>query len=111
MQGPKAARYYGISREAAGFGQGSGIQTPDEMMHYRSYETNPDGKFDTNWREVHDVLQQGVFAPGSNKAPHFFYLGGGTYYDICMKLGNDAATNRAKRQNPDSFPLASYAAA
>lgn len=108
MQGPKAPAFYGISKDVAGHGQGSGTLTPDEMMHYRSYESNADGSFDTNWREVHDIFKEGIFGPGLDKPAHFFKFA--TYYDICMKLSPRAATARAKRQDPESFPLASYAA-
>ena len=109
MQGPKAFRYYGIPRETAGFGQGSGTQTPEEMMHYRSHESHENGKFDTDWRQVHEIFEQGIFAPAKDKKPHFFNLRGGTYYDICMKLSPEASELRLKRQDPESFPLASFA--
>ena len=107
MQGPKAAKYYNIPKESAGFGQGSGTQTPDEMMHYRSYEDNQDGSFDTKWRSVNDVFSQGIFGEGKDKPRHFFR--GATYYDICMKLTDNAAEIRTARQDPESFPLASFA--
>ena len=122
MQGPKAFKYYGIPQEAAGFGQGSGTQTPEEMMHYRSHEINPydnnnknknaggaNKNFDTDWRRVHDIFQQGIFAPAQGQRPHFFSPVSGTYYDICMKKDPRSKYLRRMRQDPESFPLASYA--
>lgn len=110
MQGPKAWKFYGIDRDAAGFGQGSGTQTPEEMMHYRSYEDHENGNFDTQWRPVHEIFSQGIFGPGTKDKPsHFFNVSGGTYYDICMKLSPNAANARIKLHDPESFPLASYA--
>jgi len=109
MQGPRAANYYGLSKEQAGFGQGSGTLEPDKMVHYRSHERHPDtGAFDTEWSQVHEVFQQGIFAPARDKPLHFFEYRG-TYYDICMKLSRDAETIRPVLQQADNFPLSSYA--
>jgi len=108
MQGPKAATFYGISKAEAGFGQGSGALTPEEMMHYRSYERNNDKKHDTRWLPVGDVVQEGLFAPGQDKPSHFFKHG--TYYDICMRLGDNAAERKEVLKQPDNFPLSSYSA-
>jgi hypothetical protein len=106
MQGHPAPSYYGIDKSVAGFGQGSGSLSPEEMMHYRSHEQHADGKFDTDWRQVHEILQEGVFSQTLNKSAHFLQR---CYFDICMKLSPDAESKRAKRQEPGSFPLASYA--
>jgi hypothetical protein len=107
LQGPKAPRFYGLSVEKTGGGQQSGNLAPDEMMHYRSYEKEGnDGKFDTDWRSVEHVLREGMFAPGRDKAPHFF--NSNTYFDVCMKLGPHAESRREVLQNLDNFPLSTY---
>lgn len=107
MQGPWSAKFYGLEKGQAGHGQGSGTLTPEEMMHYRSYEDNEGQKFDTAWRTVERVLQQGVFAPGNDKKPQTFT--GKAYFDICMKLSPEAARLRELRTKQRNFSLGSYA--
>lgn len=109
MQGPLAAQFYRVSRGTAGAGGGSGTLDPDEMMHYRSYEDNKDGNFDTNWRDVNQIIEQGIFAAGSNRTEIFKYKSRGYYYDICMKLSPNAAQLASLHQQADNFPLGSYA--
>jgi hypothetical protein len=107
MQGLRAFKFYGIDRSKVGHGQGSGSLTPDEMMHYRSYEDHADGSFDTDWRSVSSVLQQGVFGPGGPGKPANFFKT--HYYDVCMKLSPNAKEARKTRQETENFPLGSYA--
>ncbi len=109
MQGPRAAAFYGLAKDVTGHGQGSGKLTPDEMMHYRSYESHvEDGAFDSDWKPMEEIFLQGIFGPGKDKPENVFR--GNTYYDLCVKLSPNAETLRQKRQDPESFPLDSYAA-
>lgn len=72
---------------------------PNDMMHYRSYEKKDNsGKFDTKWRTVEKVLQEGMFAPGQDKPLHFFNAN--IYYDICMKLGEDTSRRDIMKNPP-----------
>uniref|UniRef100_A0A7S4M5P7 Methyltransferase FkbM domain-containing protein n=1 Tax=Odontella aurita TaxID=265563 RepID=A0A7S4M5P7_9STRA len=106
LQGYKAPKFYNLSIEQTGGGQQSGNLSPDEMMHYRSYEKIiNEGKFDSDWRSVEHILQEGMFASGRDKAPHFFRA---SYYDVCMKLGPDAEGRREVLERSDNFPLSSY---
>ena len=108
LQGYSAAKFYGLSIEQTGGEQQSGNLSPDEMMHYRSYEKKEnEGKFDTEWRSVEHVLQEGMFAWGRDKPLHLFR---DSYYDVCMKLGPDAKSRREVFQRSDNFPLSSYSA-
>jgi hypothetical protein len=108
LQGRRAHKFYGIDRTLAGHGQGSGSLTPDEMMHYRSYEEHDDGSFDADWKTVPAVLRQGVFGPGGPGKPARIFET--HYFDVCMKLSSTNPKEvRELRQSAENFPLGSYA--
>lgn len=107
LSGPAARRFYQISEDQAGTGKQSGTMTPEEMMHYRSYEQSEDRKtFDTKWRSVSHVLKEGMFYHPPDSPRH--YAESLNYFDVCMKLGDNAEKARDILSRSENFPLSSY---
>ena len=107
LLGEAAYMYYGIPKEKTGGGQQSGNISPDEMMHYRSFEKEGNnGKFDTEWRTVSKVFNEGLYHYPSSQLQ---YIRNIVYYDICMRLDPGSENLRETLSKPENFPLSSYA--
>mmetsp|Transcript_22705 Transcript_22705/g.37568 ORF Transcript_22705/g.37568 Transcript_22705/m.37568 type:complete len:406 (+) Transcript_22705:122-1339(+) len=95
-QGPVAMELYG-KRYDVGNGQKSSKLTPDQQLHLDPWTQN----YDTQWKTIDYILHQGIM-PKHNLTGSTYP---GLYYDICMKLADDAESLRDVRHQKENQPI------